>query len=101
MRSAARRDCYPQRQIKLIEGADMPERDGNDVSMMHAQHANEHGKWSKKRSKRRKNVARSGNGSKKVKTNANDAKNPGQSEVIIIANEEKKLTGIAFCYSIS
>jgi hypothetical protein len=46
-------------------------------------------------------VARSGNGSKKVKTNANDAKNPGQSEVIIIANEEKKLTGIAFCYSIS
>jgi hypothetical protein len=46
-------------------------------------------------------VARSGNSSKKVKTNAGDAKNPGQSEVVMIANEEKKLTGIAFCYLIS
>jgi hypothetical protein len=36
--SAARKDCYPQWQIKLIEGADAPECDGNDVSMMHAQH---------------------------------------------------------------
>jgi hypothetical protein len=35
-------------------------------------------------------VAQSENGSEKVNMNANDAKNPGQSEVIIIANEEKK-----------
>jgi hypothetical protein len=34
-------------------------------------------------------VARSGNGSEMVNLNADDAKNPGQSEVIIIANEKK------------
>jgi hypothetical protein len=38
--SAARKDYYPQWQINLIEGADAPERDGNNVSMMHAQDAN-------------------------------------------------------------
>jgi hypothetical protein len=39
--------------------------------------------------KKRKNVAQSGNGGKKVKTNANDAENPDQPEVITIANEKK------------
>jgi hypothetical protein len=37
-------------------------------------------------------VAQTGNGSEKVKTNAKDAKdakNPGQSEVIIITHEKK------------
>jgi hypothetical protein len=40
-------------------------------------------------------------GRQKVKMNADDAKNLDQSEVILITIEGKKLTGIAFCCSIS